>query len=94
MFSDEPRAIAGYSDVGGTIQYNRATALRRFVGISANTCLSEGVDLNTEKSPTGRRLDPVVEACLLSGLAEKRIFLAADVVTRRGVLTQYVIYLV
>lgn len=89
QFSESPRAIAGYSDVDGIIQYNSTTALRRFVGISVNICLSQGVDVNKDMSPTGRRLDPVVEACLLSGTVEKRMFLMADVVTRRGVLTQY-----
>lgn len=83
-----PRAISCYSEVEGIIHYNSATSLRRFVGPPENTYLLEGVDVDANLSPADHTLDPIIEACLLSGAKEKRTLLAADVITRRGVLTE------
>lgn len=88
-----PRAISCYSEMNGVIRYNDSTALRRFIVPPENTYLSGGVDVDVNITPPVRRLDAIIEACLLSGAKEKHTFLGADVVTRRGVLTEYDEYL-
>jgi hypothetical protein len=87
-FSDTPQAVSCYSDVDGILEYNSTTALRRFIGAPPiGTNLLSSLHSEADVSLPARRLDPVVEACLLS--QGKQALLQAHVITRRGVLTRY-----
>jgi hypothetical protein len=87
-FSTDPQAISCYSEVDGVIHYNSAAALRHFVTPPSTVYLKEDVGNDISMCPIARRLDPVIETCLLS--QAKHVLLHADVITRRGVLTRCV----